>query len=313
MGVLNLGQNDGVEPFIADELRKLAALREDGIISQAEFEAQKARLLSDEASQTAPQTAVIQSTPGRRILSASTVPAASFTIIGGVIAGVSSFLPWVSGTGPFLSISRNAYELGANDGFSIEGIIVVVLGAIAIIIGIVWLTDTDLPSSLLRFPSFPRLTESEASRYLQLSPFVLGVAIAAVAGIGIPSINGLVHRVQDNCQGACTASMGYGVYAAFVGAGFMIVAALVLHSELGASHPELFEADGKGEDRDMGEPVSSMTLVEWRLLNRQPKVMPESGPRACVFGACALKAVPTNEQYCEHCGRETRLIPVTDT
>jgi hypothetical protein len=143
----------------------------------------------------------------------STTPAGAWlSIIGGGLAIVSSFLPWSSATMVLGGATRNAFQLGAGEGFSVDGVVLLGLGAIAIIIGIVRLTNSAMP------------------RYLQRSPIVLGLVVAAVAVNRIPGINTYVHNIQSSCSGACTASMGFGVYATFVAAALMLVGGLVLHS-----------------------------------------------------------------------------------
>jgi hypothetical protein len=135
------------------------------------------------------------------------------SILGGGLAVVASFLPWVTGTSALgVTVTRNAFQFGANYGFSVDGVVLVALGVIGAVIGIARLTKTAMP------------------RYLQRSPIVLGLVVAAVAVNRIPSINDLVHSVNNACSGNCSATMAYGVYICFLGAAFMLIGGIVLRS-----------------------------------------------------------------------------------
>jgi len=144
----------------------------------------------------------------------STTPAGAwFSILGGAIAVVSGFLPWVMATtGLGGGFTRNAFQFGAHESFSVDGVVLMVLGTIAVIIGIVRLTNSAMP------------------RFLQRSPIVLGIVVALVPLNRLPAINSSVHNIQNACSGACTASIGYGVYTAFVGALLMLIGGFVLRA-----------------------------------------------------------------------------------
>lgn len=220
---------------IADELGKLADLRDRGVLTDKEFARQKELLLNgadpDSRDRTwdgsddrlKPELREFQG------LLASTMPVGAWiAIIGGGLSIIASFLPWVSATAFIVSISRNAFQLGAGNGFSPDGVILVLLGVISIVIGIARLTNSIIP------------------RYIQRSPIVLGLGVAFVAINRLPSIIDLTNG-PVNCS-SCNASIGFGVYVTFVAAGLMIVGGLVLRSvtSLSVAHagpPALLRVD----------------------------------------------------------------------
>lgn len=55
---------------------------------------------------------------------------------GGVIVAMSSILPWWSASALSITVTRNGYQLGANRGFSPDGVIVLVLGLFLLAVGI---------------------------------------------------------------------------------------------------------------------------------------------------------------------------------
>jgi hypothetical protein len=70
---------------------------------------------------------------------------AGMTILAGVLMLVAVFLPTFTSTGS-TSVSRNAFELGANGGFSVEGIVGVVLGIVTLWAGISRFTPVRRPA-----------------------------------------------------------------------------------------------------------------------------------------------------------------------
>ncbi|HUC36937.1 MAG TPA: SHOCT domain-containing protein [Acidimicrobiales bacterium] len=257
------------EPFIADELAKLADLRDRGILTDEEFAQQKSILLNDrevdfdvrydmsansaqeidaltrylndagieyvwdenelvlprryeieldkilvDEGVASRRPSAIEPTVGARRQSPSTMPAGAWlSIIGGGLAALGSFLPWSSATIAGVSDTRNAFQLGPSEGFSADGVFLLLLGAIAVIIGIV------------------RLTNSEMPRYLQRSPIVLGLGVAGVAINRIGGINDYVHKIDNSCSSICTAAIGFGVYTTFVAAALLLLGGFVLRSQ----------------------------------------------------------------------------------
>ncbi len=131
------------------------------------------------------------------------------TILGGLMLGISGFLPWFTASILGGTISRNGMQLGQGDSFSIDGLIVILLGAATLLIGISRLSGFPVP------------------RWIQRSPIVTGLAGALVVGSDIPSLNNLVNTVQSQSQLA-TASLGYGVYIGMAGAAVAVIGGLML-------------------------------------------------------------------------------------
>lgn len=57
-------------------------------------------------------------------------------IIGGVLMMVGSFLPWTHASFDLVRLTRDGLQLGANQGFSIDGLITLVTGVIATLTGL---------------------------------------------------------------------------------------------------------------------------------------------------------------------------------
>jgi len=148
--------------------------------------------------------------------SSSTLQAGAWlSVMSGVLMAVSAFLPWFTASLLGVTLNRNAFQLGANDGFSADGVILVVFGVITVLIGIT------------------RLSRSSMPRFVQRSPIITGIVSAAVAGDRIPSVNSLIHNIQ-NSDSSIVASFGIGLYLAFVAGGVSIIGGLVLRSKRNA-------------------------------------------------------------------------------
>jgi hypothetical protein len=146
--------------------------------------------------------------------STSTVPVGAWmAITGGALMAVSAFLPWVSAQAAFASISRNAFQLGNGNGFSADGLILVVLGLITVLVGIT------------------RLTKSAMPRYLQRSTIVTGIGPLLVAINRGPSIHSLVQHVNSSASGIVSASIGFGLWVAGLAGIIALVGGLILRSK----------------------------------------------------------------------------------
>ena len=142
---------------------------------------------------------------------ASTLPAGGWlAIIAGALMVFGSFLPWVTEHTFLVTVSRNAFELGSDSGFSIDGVICVALGIVTAVIGIA------------------RLTRSAMPRLMQGSPIITGIAAALLVANRAPSINDLAREINSSSNGLATASIGYGLWTVAVGAAVAIVAGLTL-------------------------------------------------------------------------------------
>jgi hypothetical protein len=122
---------------------------------------------------------------------------------------IAAFLPWFTAHVGLVTINRNGFQLGNNYGFSIDGVLLLGFGAIAIAIGI------------------SRLTKSQMPRWIQRSTIVVGLAAGVVILLEVPSINNLAHRVES-ASSFVSAGIGYGLWVAGAGAALAVVAGFVL-------------------------------------------------------------------------------------
>jgi hypothetical protein len=145
----------------------------------------------------------------------STVPAGAWmAIIGGALMSVGALLPWITASSPFgQSFSRNGFQLGNGDAFSIDGVIAVIMGVVTIIIGII------------------RLTNSRSPRYLQRSAIVTGVVALAICLNRYSSLNDLANNVRSVSKGVDSTSISYGFWILGVGGVLAIAAGFILRSQ----------------------------------------------------------------------------------
>jgi hypothetical protein len=133
------------------------------------------------------------------------------TILGGALAVLSALVPWFTAQAGFVSVSRNSFQLGNNQGFSADGVVLLILGIATILIGLGRSMRVALPS------------------FIQRSPIVTGIAILIVPFLRVGSINDLVQRVHG-ISALASASIGFGVWIAIVAGLVSIVGGLVLRS-----------------------------------------------------------------------------------
>jgi hypothetical protein len=118
--------------FIADELGKLADLRDRGLLSDDEFTVQKAVLLSPLREQVPrnehPQEQTIglsaEGTDAMRQWeprgeSLRRTGAAWLLLPASLLVGVGSLLPWLTVNDGISTINRNGFQLGQGEGFSV--------------------------------------------------------------------------------------------------------------------------------------------------------------------------------------------------
>ncbi len=145
---------------------------------------------------------------------ATTVPAGAWmAIIAGIIMGVSALLPWLSASAFGQSINRNAFQLGNNYGFSIDGIVAIFLGVVTVVIGIV------------------RLTNSRPPPFLQRSPIITGVFAILVCVNRYSGINNVAKHVVQVSNGEVSDSISYGFWLLGVAGLIAIVSGLILRSQ----------------------------------------------------------------------------------
>jgi hypothetical protein len=90
------------------------------------------------------------------------------TIIGSVLLGLGTILPWVHATAGLLTVDRNAFQLGNQEALTFTGPVLIILAIIGIAIGVARLTRSDVP------------------RGIQRSPVVLGIGMVAVTAFSYP-------------------------------------------------------------------------------------------------------------------------------
>ena len=143
----------------------------------------------------------------------SQLPAGAWlAVIAGGLAALASFLPWVHFTTGLVSLDRNGWQLGDRLGFSIDGAIVMALGLVTLAIGIA------------------KLTRSATPRYMQRSPIVTGIAIAAVPLLDLSGIHTLIRNATA-ADSYILGSVGFGVWLAVAAGVIAIVSGLILRSE----------------------------------------------------------------------------------
>lgn len=159
-----------------------------------------------------PPTASSLLPPAPHVPQSSTRPAGAWlAIIGGGLAAIAAFLPWGTARTALISINRNAFQLGDQNGFSIDGVILLVLGIVTVLIGISVLGAFSMP------------------RFLQRSAILSGLAITAIALLDISSLKDWADTV--NATPYASASIGFGLYAAAIGGVAAAIGGVVLRSD----------------------------------------------------------------------------------
>jgi hypothetical protein len=125
----------------------------------------------------------------------------------GVLAALGTLLPWMTAASGFISISRNAFQMGAGESMTADGPIVLVLGLILVGIGVARLTNTAMP------------------RFVQRSPIIAGLGIGVVLGYDYDSIH--QWALSLNSSGAL-GSVGTGFWVCCVGDALAILAGIGL-------------------------------------------------------------------------------------
>lgn len=137
----------------------------------------------------------------------------AITICGGVLAVLSAFLPWMSVHVLLDTLDRNAFQLGgANLGFSADGLVLVLLGLVAVLIGITRAVRGSMPP------------------FVQRSPIVVGIALAIVPAARVGSIHTLTHNLSAS-PFLASASVGFGLWLAFLAAAITFVSGLTSRSK----------------------------------------------------------------------------------
>jgi hypothetical protein len=135
--------------------------------------------------------------------------------------GVGGLLPWLTArVDDGTTITRNAFQLGNNYGFSPDGGILILLGVITAVIGITRLTSSAMP------------------KWLQRSPIGTGVGAVVVGLNRAPSIRDIANQV-NNSSLLVHASIGYGLWVTIVAGIIAVGAGIVLRSRTKPVPPRL--------------------------------------------------------------------------
>jgi hypothetical protein len=134
-------------------------------------------------------------------------------LAGGVLAMIGAFLPWVTATVPGdsalsfpgLTLNRDAFQLGNQLGFSADGVVLMVLGVVALVVGVTAVTPIAVP------------------RWWQRIALLPGVLVTLVVFNRYGAIEQLVRTVKKDSGATLVASVGYGFWVAAIG-GFLALA-----------------------------------------------------------------------------------------
>jgi hypothetical protein len=147
-------------------------------------------------------------------------------VAGGLLLVAASLLPWFTASTVAGSISRNGMQLGKNSSFSIDGVVVLVLGLEVAIVGISRVREFAVPSWAGR------------------SPIVAGLIAGYILLVNWSSLDQLVHTVERS--GVSTASLGMGLYVGVVGALVAIAGGLAMRPPTVKSQPVAWDPSSGG-------------------------------------------------------------------
>lgn len=128
-------------------------------------------------------------------------------VVAGAMAAFGSLLPWEQVSAGLSSFTRNGFQLGAHLSFSIDGLIVLGLGAVAALIGVT------------------RLTGRPAPRWMNRSPIIVGAVLLFDGVINERSLASTVNGLQRQYPLGSFA-VGYGVWLVIGGGALILFAGL---------------------------------------------------------------------------------------
>ncbi len=128
----------------------------------------------------------------------------TLVILGGALIAIGSFLPWIVLSAPLVgTLTKSGMEGG-------DGIWTLILGTVTVVIGVVKLTASRMPS------------------LLQSSPIVTGAISAVIAGVNLADISNRVDAARA-ASPLVAGSIGAGIWSILVGAALAIVGGFVLY------------------------------------------------------------------------------------
>lgn len=134
--------------------------------------------------------------------------AAWIGIVGGAVAIVSAFLPWMTAVEFYGALNRNAFQMGNNLSFSWDGLAILFLGGVSIGIGLSRLKQFRMPGGLATSAVWP------------------GIGLAALVFVDAGSIR---HWIDSHSGSGATLGMGYGLYIAGAAALAIFASGATLH------------------------------------------------------------------------------------
>jgi hypothetical protein len=139
-----------------------------------------------------------------------------FSLVGGLLIVAGSLLPWTHAQVLAAIVDRNGMQLGANSGFSVVGLVTLILGLITCLIGLSTVAHFQMP------------------RFVQRSSIITGVVAAALVALNIPTLEHYVQTVQAT-SALAQASLGYGLWLVFIGCALSITGGLVVRASRNTS------------------------------------------------------------------------------
>lgn len=137
---------------------------------------------------------------------ASVATGATLAVVGGALLAVGTLLPWIRALGGL--VSRNAFELGANQSITIDGPALLILGVLGAVVGIV------------------RLAAGTDVRFFKGSALGLGI----ISGLWLAIEFGSLYNLADPKN---VSFIGYGFWVACVGAVLLVIGGALWTKEPG--------------------------------------------------------------------------------
>lgn len=142
---------------------------------------------------------------------------ASLSTLGGAFLFLGSISPWTQDSLVTVPVTfyRDGLQLGANQGFSIAGVIGIVVGTVAIFSGSLRLAERELPS------------------WLDLAPTVSGLVGVAVGLYGLAEATWYKHQLLvppgrfASARPIFNATAGYGIWLVVIGGWLVLVSGLL--------------------------------------------------------------------------------------
>lgn len=125
-------------------------------------------------------------------------------LVGGLLVIVGSFLPWITATSGFGSVSVSGMDHGG------DGIFTLVLGVIAALIGMAQLIKAQLPG------------------IIRGSPAIIGVSLGVITFFDHSDIRNRIARAAVSSSGALSSTVGQGIWSLYLGAVLIFIGGISL-------------------------------------------------------------------------------------